>query len=64
MEPVEDQLLEENRNSWDTAKTRDCLLCNMPFDSAWSGERICKRCKGSTVWRSGGMGGGSSAGRR
>jgi hypothetical protein len=25
------------------AKTRSCLLCKTPFESEWSGERICPR---------------------
>ncbi len=32
-------------------KTRDCLMCCEAFLSAWSGERICPRCKKSTAWR-------------
>ena len=32
---------------------RTCLSCKARFDSAWAGERICHRCKGTTVWRSG-----------
>ena len=27
------------------AKTRRCLKCREPFESEWSGERICRRCK-------------------
>jgi hypothetical protein len=23
------------------------------FDSAWAGERVCPRCKGTTTWRNG-----------
>ena len=29
------------------AKTRKCLKCREEFESSWSGERICKRCKSS-----------------
>lgn len=32
---------------------RKCLKCNSDFYSEWSGERICKKCKGSFNWRSG-----------
>jgi hypothetical protein len=32
---------------------RTCLSCKTKFDSAWAGERICQRCKGTTVWRNG-----------
>jgi len=33
---------------------RPCLRCQAMFDSAWAGERICVRCKGSNAWRNGG----------
>ena len=42
---------EENVQS--TPKARRCLRCETSFDSAWSGERICPRCKGSSAWRTG-----------
>lgn len=32
---------------------RKCLRCQKPFESEWIGERICKRCKNSGVWRQG-----------
>ncbi len=34
-------------------KMRKCLRCQKPFESEWIGERICKRCKNSGVWRQG-----------
>ena len=34
-------------------KTRNCLMCNDVFLSTWPGERICKRCKSTVVWREG-----------
>jgi hypothetical protein len=34
-------------------RERLCLSCRGAFDSAWVGERICPRCKGSSAWRSG-----------
>lgn len=34
-------------------KLRQCLRCRTEFKSAWSGERICTRCKGSHAWRQG-----------
>ena len=34
-------------------RQRICLSCRGTFDSAWVGERICPRCKGSSVWRGG-----------
>jgi hypothetical protein len=35
------------------AKTRTCLSCAETFESAWSGERICRSCKSKASWRSG-----------
>lgn len=35
-------------------KPRACLGCDTVFDSAWAGERICPRCRGSSAWRNGG----------
>jgi hypothetical protein len=32
---------------------RTCLRCKTTFDSAWAGERICARCKGTSAWRIG-----------
>ena len=34
-------------------KIRQCLRCEAAFPSAWSGERICPRCKRSAGWRAG-----------
>jgi hypothetical protein len=35
------------------AKTKPCLICKSPFPSEWAGERICRKCKSTTAWRSG-----------
>ena len=35
-------------------RVRDCLACRRPFTSTWAGERICKMCKDSHIWRTGG----------
>lgn len=32
------------------AKVRKCLKCRNEFDSAWSGQRICGPCKGSSEY--------------
>ena len=32
---------------------RRCLKCRQPFSSAWSGERVCAKCKASSAWREG-----------
>ena len=45
--PEQDYVIEE--------KTRLCLVCRSPFPSAWAGERICRRCKSSSAWRSGAL---------
>ncbi len=34
-------------------KKRNCLMCGDGFDSEWSGERVCKRCKSNDGWRNG-----------
>jgi hypothetical protein len=36
-------------------KIRKCLICRSPFPSAWAGERVCRRCKASSTWRSGAL---------
>ena len=36
-------------------RSRICLICRASFDSAWVGERICPRCKGSAAWRNGSL---------
>ncbi len=33
---------------------RHCLKCQVPFESAWSGERVCRKCKTKHFWRGGG----------
>jgi hypothetical protein len=37
----------------DVPKARACLCCGDVFQSAWSGERICRPCKRKSVWRRG-----------
>ncbi len=34
----------------DVAKTRLCLKCRSPFNSGWSGERVCGPCKSQHDW--------------
>jgi hypothetical protein len=36
-------------------KTRKCLICKTAFQSAWAGERVCRRCKSTSTWRSTGL---------
>jgi len=35
-------------------KMRACLICKKTFPSEWAGERICRNCKSTAAWRSGG----------
>jgi hypothetical protein len=41
------------RPAWDVPKSRQCLRCSSAFESEWSGERICPRCKTSAAWKNG-----------
>lgn len=41
------------RNPHDVPKLRNCLRCRAEFQSEWSGERVCRRCKGTSSWRNG-----------
>ena len=34
-------------------KIRRCLCCGEDFNSAWAGERVCKKCRSSARWRQG-----------
>jgi hypothetical protein len=36
-------------------KMRKCLICKTAFQSAWAGERVCRRCKSTSTWRSTGL---------
>jgi hypothetical protein len=54
---------EDARRTAQEARMRPCLRCATPFESAWSGERICRRCKASATWRQG-LPHASSHGRR
>lgn len=35
-------------------KVRRCLMCERSFESGWVGERICRKCKSTSTWKSGG----------
>ena len=35
-------------------KERLCLMCGVKFESQWSGDRVCPKCKNGTAWRQGG----------
>lgn len=51
VEAADDEVLEPT--AVHIAKARQCLRCGTSFSSAWAGERICGRCKGSSGWRQG-----------
>lgn len=53
MNPITESPDQIADKSPDCRKVRDCLRCRKSFDSAWSGERICKQCKNSSSWRNG-----------
>jgi hypothetical protein len=50
---MESDLELEERRPPEQPKLRSCLSCQDKFVSAWSGERICKRCRSSAAWRNG-----------
>ena len=52
------------RRTSDVPRARLCLRCGTSFESEWSGERICRRCKSTTTWRSGLPHSGKPEGRR
>ncbi|MEM7224665.1 MAG: hypothetical protein AAF495_16925 [Pseudomonadota bacterium] len=37
-------------------KVRLCLMCRDSFKSTWSGDRVCRKCKATSTWRSGSVG--------
>lgn len=39
----------------DERRVRACLKCSEKFESAWFGERICRKCKSGSGWQSSGM---------
>jgi hypothetical protein len=47
------ELDSEDEDQQDQVKYRPCLMCSDEFESAWSGERICKRCKSQAQWQTG-----------
>ena len=55
MKKTDEAVQTQDLNPGDVPKVRKCLMCGNSFESAWSGERICKRCKGSSAWKSGAM---------
>ncbi len=37
-------------------EVRRCLMCTEDVVSSWAGERVCKRCKSTAMWKQSGMG--------
>ena len=35
------------------ARLRRCLMCGKKFMSDWIGNRVCKRCQSSALWKQG-----------
>ena len=51
-EKADDTLMDyPSRALGDVPKMRCCLRCDASFRSEGFGQRICARCKSSTVWR-------------
>jgi len=50
-EAIELDAANENENI--QVKIRSCLMCKDDFESVWSGERVCKRCKSQSQWITG-----------
>ena len=48
----------------DAPKERSCLRCKTSFWSEGFGERICARCKGTSIWRAAVPEGGGQGRRR
>lgn len=38
----------------DDERMRRCLVCGTDFLSSWAGNRVCKRCRATSTWKSGG----------
>jgi len=34
-------------------RLRRCLTCGAKFMSAWAGNRVCKKCQSSALWKQG-----------
>lgn len=59
-----DAEVETTRATADIAAERVCLKCRSPFWSEGFGERVCSRCKASSVWRAAISEGGGQGRRR
>jgi hypothetical protein len=34
-------------------RLRRCLICLTDFVSTWSGNRVCSRCRSTSIWKQG-----------
>ena len=53
MAEIDSDIKEAGWDAVQTVKNRVCLMCSGTFESAWAGERICKKCKSQASWRKG-----------
>lgn len=53
MAEIDNDIREADWDAVATVKNRVCLMCSNTFESAWAGERICKKCKSQASWRKG-----------
>ena len=51
-----DLATDEEAGRAEEPKLRNCLVCRTAFQSAWAGERVCRRCKATSAWRGGALG--------
>lgn len=53
MADPEQSVNDSARRISDVPRARLCLRCGSDFESEWSGERICRRCKSTASWHNG-----------
>ncbi len=49
----QDAVLPEKEGNPPQEKVRRCLVCRDKFTSSWPGNRVCKKCRASALWRQG-----------
>ena len=47
----EDEPITSDKTAPSDGTKRTCMMCKESFVSEWSGERVCKRCRGSGAWK-------------
>jgi hypothetical protein len=43
----------ERLRAGDGPRERLCLMCRIPFNSFSSSNRVCRKCKSTTMWKEG-----------